>query len=150
MKKKPEFKKLLIFTTLLVSLNCFSQTFKNFEIKKLNSFGINIDSIDLSNNVNQLNLKAILKKDRRMRKNKTAGIILTSLSVLSTSFGILILSRKNVTGEGEAFNELFGGMFIGGGVLGGGISIPLFNSSKRRRKERNKLIKFYNKGTTEN
>jgi len=146
---KSEFKKLLILTTLLVSLNCFSQTFKAYEIKKLNSFGINLDSIDLSNNVSQMDFNAILNKDKKMQKNKTTGIILTSISVLSTSFGILILSRKSANGEGKAFNQIFGGLFIGSGVINAGISISLFNSSKKRKKERNALIKIYNDGKIE-
>jgi hypothetical protein len=133
-------------TTLLVIFifsNCFSQDFKQYEIKRLNSFGIELKSDNQMNESYTLDFSTILEKERKRRTNKTVGIILTSIGALSTSFGILILSNKSENGEGRAIQEAVGGMFVGAGIISGGISIPLFNSAKKKRKERDKLIEKY-------
>lgn len=50
---------------LLIFNNSFSQSFKNYEIKRLNMFEINTDSIALNNSLNYLNLKTILVNEQK-------------------------------------------------------------------------------------
>jgi hypothetical protein len=140
-------KTLITLTILLLSTICFSQTFKNYELKRLNSFEINLNSIDLNNTTDYLNLKAILEKDKKRRTNKTAGIILTSLSALTTTFGIMVISRSK--NDQEGVGQSIGTMFVVAGAIELGVSIPLFISSKKRKKERNKLIEYYKTDTIE-
>ena len=92
---------------------------------------------------NDLNKILILEKKRR--KNKRTGIILTSLSVLTTAYGIIALSYdKSNDGTGRAIQETIGGISLGLGVVSAGISIPIFKSSKKRKNERDKLIEKFN------
>ena len=140
-------KTLITLTILLLSTICFSQTFKKYELKRLNSFEINLNSIDLNDSTDYLNLKAILEKDKKRRTNKTAGIILTSLSALTTTFGIMVISRSK--NDQEGVGQSIGTMFVVAGAIELGVSIPLFISSKKRKKERDKLIEYYKTDTIE-
>ena len=134
-------KTLIVSAILLFSTICFSQNFKTYEFKRLNSFEINLDAIDLNYSTDYLKLKTILEKDKKRRTNKTAGIILTSLSALTTTFGfVLISNHKN---DEEGVGQSIGTMFVVAGAIKLGVSIPLFISSKKRKKERNKLIEYY-------
>lgn len=145
---------LLIMKTLTNLLVIFifskgvSQNFKPYEIKKLNSFGLEYKSSSQLNESYILDFNSILIKDRKIRTNRTVGIVLTSLGALSLSSGILILANKSKNGEGRAIQETVGGMFIGAGVINFGISIPLFNASRKRIKERDKLIEKYTRKIT--
>jgi len=137
-------KNILLIFLILISFKNYSQNFKEKELKKIESFGINLTEFDFNEKkvINDWNL--ILKKEKKRKKNKTIGIVLTSLSALTTAFGIYVISNTRNEGEGESFGDVIGGMAIAVGVIEGGISIPLYISSSKRRKERNKLIKLYN------
>ncbi|TDD75153.1 hypothetical protein [Flavobacterium caseinilyticum] len=134
-------KTLTTLMILLLTTFCFSQTFKDYERRRLNSFEINLSSIDLNNSTNYLNLVTILEKDKKRIRNKTIGIVLTSLSALATTFGIMVIS--NSKNDREGVGQSIGTMFIAVGTIELGVSIPLFISSKKRKKERNKLIEYY-------
>ena len=79
---------------LLIFNNSFSQSFKNYEIKRLNMFEINTDSIALNNSLNYLNLKTILVNEQKRKTNKTLAIALTSLSALTMTYGAKIISSS--------------------------------------------------------
>ncbi|WP_369049372.1 hypothetical protein [Tenacibaculum sp. UWU-22] len=131
----------ITLSILFLSTIGFSQTFKNYELKRLSSFEINFNSINLNNSTDYFNLKTILGKDKKRRTNKTVGIVLTSLSALTTTLGIMVISGSKNAQEGVG--ESIGMMFVATGVIELGISIPLFISSNKRKKERNKLIEYY-------
>lgn len=136
-------KTLACLLAICIFSNCFSQDFKKHEIKRLHSFGIQLEPYKQMNEHYAFDLSTILKKERKRRTNKTVGIILTTIGTLSTSFGVLILSNRSENGEGRAIQETVGGMFVGAGIVSGGVSIPLFISAKKKRKERDRLIKKY-------
>jgi len=134
-------KLLSILFLLLLSANTFAQTFKNREIKRLNSFGIDLTSIDLNEETNYLNLETILKKEKKRRTNKTVGIALTTLGLLTTGFGTaLIVNSKD---QEEGLPQSIGTMFVAMGVVELGISIPIFIATSKRKKERDKLIRIF-------
>lgn len=134
-------KTLIILTALLLFTNCFSQEFKNYELKRLKSFGLNTKPNELSNSINYLNLDTILEKDKERRTKKTLGIVFTSLSALTTAFGVMVISgSKN---DQEGVGESIGSMFVAMGVIELGVSIPLFISSNKRKNERDRLIEIY-------
>jgi hypothetical protein len=134
-------KTLIILTALLLFTNCFSQEFKNYELKRLESFGLNAKPNEPSNLINYLNFDAILEKDKERRTKKTLGIVFTSLSALTTAFGVMVISgSKN---DQEGVGESIGSMFVGIGVIELGVSIPLFLSSNKRKNERDRLIEIY-------
>ncbi len=136
-------KKGTIILLILISFKSYSQSFNEIEIKRINYFGIETSSYDLNNYKIQTDFSRILKLNGKKKSNKTFGIILGSVSVLTSSLGIVALSTKKEGGMGKAIVDTFGGISLGIGVISGGFSIKLFNSSKKRKKERDKLIEFY-------
>ena len=136
-------KKGTIILLILISFKSYSQSFNEREIKRINSFRIQTSSYDLNDNKIQTDFSSILIMNRKKKSNKTIGIILGSVSVLTSSIGIIALSAKKEEGMEKAIVDTFGGISLGIGVISGGISIKLFNSSKKRKKERDKLIEFY-------
>ncbi len=130
----------MIFLILTFNI-CSAQTFNQKENKRLDSFGINMNNIDLYEQNNYLNLETILLKDKKRRTNKTFGIVLTSLSALTTTFGAIVFANSRDDEEGVA--QSIGTMFVAIGAIELGISIPLFISSSKRKKERNELIENY-------
>ncbi|WP_288954741.1 hypothetical protein [uncultured Polaribacter sp.] len=81
---------------------------------------------------------SILELDKKKRKNKTLGIVLISFSLVTSTLGIIELSG----GKGE-ISDSIGGTFLGAGIISGGVSIPLFNSSRKKKKKRDRLVKKY-------
>jgi len=141
-------KKMTKVITLLILLFSFfignSQSLSNKNILKLNKLDIKTEKLNLNGINIQNDLNEILFLDKKRRRNKRTGIILTSLSVLTTTFGIFALTHDKANdGTGRAYQELIGGMSLGIGIASGGITIPIFNSAKKRKKERDKLIGKY-------
>ena len=83
----------------------------------------------------------ILENDRKYKTNKTAGFVLGGLGLASTIGGILIMDNGN--GNGLSRTIVGGGTTVLG-LTGMGISIPLFTTSNKRRKERDKMISVIN------
>jgi len=130
-----------IILLILISYNCSSQNLSEKEVAELSSFGIDLNQLDLNNQENSLNLNLILKKEKKRKLNKTLGVVLASISIVSISFGIAAISEtRGASGHGEAYGGLIGGFSIALGGVSAGVSIPLFISSKKRKKERNALI----------
>lgn len=134
-------KTLTTLITLLLLTNGFSQTYKEYELRRLNSFGIHLDSVEINNAAKPLNISAILEKEKKRRTNKTSAIVLTSLSVLTTTYGALLFSASK--NEQEGLGKSISLMVMTVGVIELGTSIPLFISSNKRKKERDKLIELY-------
>jgi hypothetical protein len=63
------------------------------------------------------------------------------LTILSTAFGVKLISDNKNSEEGVGHS--IGVMFVTGGVISAGISVPLFISSSKRKKERDKLLELY-------
>lgn len=134
-------KVIVTLIVLFIFSNSFSQTFKKYEIKRLNKFEINTDSLALNNSLNYLNLKAILMHEQKRKTNKTVAIVLTTLSALTMTAGAEIFSKSRNSQEG--LGQSIGTMFIAAGVIELGITVPLFISSNKRKKDRNELIELY-------
>lgn len=86
----------------------------------------------------QKNLNEILILDKKRKTNKNIAIVISSIAVSGILLGTAIYSS-----EKGVINEVLGGTLIGGGVVYGAISIPFWTSSKKRKKERDKLIKIF-------
>jgi hypothetical protein len=143
----------------IISLLCFlmvlgmrGQELKSNQIRKLESFGIEYKSLIIENPNYGIEFMEILKKERKRKTNKTVGYIFSGLGLLTTTGGILILtSIKNSSNnsndemdESGAYVAMAGGFVIALGINEIGISIPLFLMSKKRKKERDKLIMEFN------
>jgi hypothetical protein len=141
MKTKLKIISLLSFFTVILQ----GQELKPKQIQKIESFGIEYNRLK-NENINYGNdFLEILKKERQRKTNKTIGYVFSSLGLLTTTGGILILSNiksnpNNDMDESGAYQALIGGFITAIGVIEIGVSIPLFISSKKRNKERNQLI----------
>ncbi len=131
--------RLLLFMCIFVQVQ--AQFFKNKELKQLDNFGLAVENFDLNQQEIQIDFTNILKFDKKRRKRKTFGIILTTTSVIFSAVGILSLAQENP----HAIGEIFGVLALGQGALQGGSTIPLFKSAKKQKRERDKIIKKYNK-----
>lgn len=139
---------ILIILIGLISIPVSAQELKQRELNKISKLGIG--TVNLNNYDDQLtnDFRNILRADRKRKSNKTVGIILTSLSAISLGLGTAIIATPvESDGHEKAFRNLIGGFFIGTGAIEGGIGIPLLFVSKKRKRERDLLIKEY-KGQT--
>jgi hypothetical protein len=146
--------KLKMFSLLcfLMVLGMQGQELKSNQIQKLESFGIEYKSLIIENPNYGVEFMEILKKDRKRKTSKTVGYIFSGLGLLTTTGGILILtSTKNSSNnsnnemdESGAYVAVAGGVITWIGINEMGISIPLFFSSRKSKKERDKLIMKFN------
>ena len=141
MKTKLKIILLISFFTVILQ----GQELKPKQIHKIESFGIDYNRL-INENINYKNdFLEILKKEHKRKKNKTIGYVFSSLGLLTTTGGILILSNikdnpDNDMNEAGAYQAVMGGFITAIGVIEIGVSIPLFISSKKRNKEKNQLI----------
>ena len=142
--------KILLLSLILLSITVNSQEFKEKEITKIENFGIDFESLNKSDPNIQQDLNSILLHNKKRRRRKTAAIILGSLSAVTTSIGIIQVAKKgdesnaSRRNEAEAYENLIGSFLIAVGTIEAGIAIPLFISSKKKKRKRNELIKIYN------
>jgi len=87
-----------------------------------------------------------------IKTRKTVGYNFSGLRLLTTTGGILILTStrnssnnsNNEMDESGAYVAVAGGVITWIGINEMGISIPLFFSSRKSKKERDKLIMKFN------
>lgn len=132
-------KKILTIILLVSFFEGVSQNLSKKEIVTLNELNITTQTLNLNDINVRNNLNKILRLETKRRTNKTVGIILTSASVASMVLGGILLKKEN------SLTDTFGTIMIAGGVVYGGISIPFWTSSKKRKRERDKLIKMFDK-----
>lgn len=130
-------KKIILIILLFSFFNGLTQSLSEKEILKLNKLNIKTESLNINNFNIQNDLNRILKLEKKRKTNKTVGIVLTSLSVSSMIFGGIFVSKGNAT------IDAYGATMIAVGVFYGGVSIPFWVSSKKRKRERNELIKMF-------
>lgn len=135
---------LLIFLTLIAFKN-YSQILTKKKITKIENFGIKVTNYNLNEQQVITDWNLIIDKDRKRKKTKVVAIIFSTLSILSTTMGVRIISENKNAEEG--IGQSIGMMFVAGGIASAGISVPLFISSSKRKKERNELIKIYNENS---
>lgn len=126
----------------LTSFLTFSngQNLETKQIEKIQDFGIDYQSeikMDPNKGTDLLN---ILELDRKRKKNKTFGIILSGMGLLTAAYGTTAFTSE----QPNPYSILAGGVLTGVGLAEMGVSIPLFKSSRKRKKERDKLIRKYN------
>lgn len=145
----------LTIVFLLISISIYGQHFTNRQTQKIEYFDIKINELNLENQQIIDDLNYILQTDKKSKRKKVVGKVLATLSVLSITGGILILTQDDNQDtnrnydEASAYREFIGGFLFATGVLESGISIPVFVSSKKKRRSRNKKIKIYNEDWNE-
>ena len=135
-------KNIVYIVIALLSFSVYSQKLSDKEINKLNYLNVETSKLDLQDLNIQSNLNKILDLDRKRKTNKTVAIVLTSIAASGIVLGGIVLANKN-NEEGKALSNTVGGLVMGGGAIYGGISIPFWSASKKRKKERDQLIKMF-------
>lgn len=130
---------LCVVFTIFLSIS-YGQALEKRQIEKIQGFGIDYQSnIQKDPNID-MDFLSILETDRKRKKNKTFGIILSGVGLLTTAYGTTAFTSEQV----NPYSVIVGGVITGIGLVEMGVSIPLFQSSKKRKKERDKIIGTYN------
>ena len=127
----------VLFLVFFLAHTMHSQNLNDNQIYKLKKLNINTERVDLTDLNIQLNLKNVLNLNRKRKTNKTVAIVFTSIAASSLLLGGALVSKNN------GLADLFGGIMITSGVVYGGISIPFWIASNKRKKERDKLINLF-------
>ena len=138
-------KNILLIFLILIAFKNYSQILTKKKITKIENFGIKVTNYNLNEQQVITDWNLIIDKDRKRKKTKVVAIIFSTLSILSTTMGVRIISENKNAEEG--IGQSIGMMFVAGGIASAGISVPLFISSSKRKKERNELIKIYNENS---
>lgn len=129
---------LLPFILFIVSVfNITSQEIDENNLQKLHKLNLNTQNLDLTNLETQKNLHLILNLEKKRKTNKILGIVLVSAATVSAVTGSILLGKENTT------SDVFGGVFLAGSAIYAGVSMPFWNASKKRKKERDKLIELF-------
>ena len=129
-------KKIIVIFSLLCVV-CQAQ-FTPKKIEKLNQLDIKTYSLKLEDNQIQQDLNQILTLDKKRKSNKVWAIVFSSVAVASAIAGSVALDKD------EPLTYFPGGVLLLGGVVYGGVSVPFWISSHKRKKERDVLIEKLN------
>ena len=131
-------KKIALILLLFSFFNGQSQTLSEKKILKLNKLNLEVENLNLNDINIQKNLNEILKLNRKTNTNKTVAVYLSIKALAGVIYGGYVIHHSSY-----AIIDFIGGTFIATGVLCAGVSIPLWKASKKRKKERNELIKTF-------
>ncbi len=134
---------LLLLIALIVSFTTSAQQISDSGKQKLKEMDLSIENFDLNNLTIREDLNQILLLDKKRKTNKTFGVIFSSAAVVSIIGGSILLSKGNNPNDNIDYADVMGGIFIAGGVIYGGVSIPFWVASKKREKERDLLLRLH-------
>ncbi len=134
-----------LFVILALLLGCYSQAqvLSKEDIQRLDKLKISTAQLNLQEYKVQTDLNKILKLDRKRRTNKILAIVFTSSAAICVGAGAKLIYDGNRNDEGYGFiSEFLGGVLMAGGtVFYGGISVPFWVATNKRKQERDRLIK---------
>lgn len=144
---KPNF-----YLSTILFICCFylhAQRLKPKEIQKLSSLDLQYDIAAWHDEQVYLDFKKIIRYNKKTKGKKIAGFVVGGVGAAALAGSLSILNSKVTnrdTGEEETplTASIIGApmLIVGAGCIG--TSIPLFISSSRSRKRRDKLIASYN------
>ena len=125
----------LIYTLFFLSITTIAQNLSDKKIIKLDKLNINTGNLNLQDSIIQKDLNLIIKLDRKRKTNKTVAIVFTVVAGVITTAGLSMVSNSN------GIVQIIGTGVLTSGLVSGGISIPFWIASTKRKKERDKLMK---------
>lgn len=141
-----------IYLITILFICCFylhAQHLKPNEIQKLSSLDLQYDIAAWHDEQVYMDFKKIIQYDKKAKGKKITGVILGGAGIAALAGSLSILNSKTTnwdTGEKETSltASILGApmLIVGAGCIG--TSIPLFISSGRSKKRRDKLIASYN------
>lgn len=135
---------IIIILVFFMQTSLLGQELTGTDKEKLKGFGIDYEQLlnDRPSSSYGNELRKMLEKDHKQKNNKTVGIVLGGLGLLTTVGGVLI--RTGGDGQNGLSRTIMGSGIAVLGVIEMGVSISLFSSSKKRKRERDKIIEKYN------
>ncbi len=133
-------RQIFLFLFLFKGFFLVAQEFNKIEVDKLSDFGISLEKYNLNNLEKRTDFASILKLDKQGKRRKSGGIVLGSLGILTASAGTYGL----IVNESKSLGSIYSGIILAAGIIEIGGSIPIFISSKRKKKQRDAIIKKYN------
>lgn len=137
----------MVYAAMLL-VNITQITAQNFSPKqqqRLEHWGLNHAYLLPQSEANEQQLQEILNVDRKRKNNLVMGAGFAGLGLLFLTTGGIILAQDADCSDARICENM-GQVIVGGGlmVLGTfevGVSLPLFISSIKRKKKRNKMIR---------
>ncbi len=140
------FKGIVLLTGLFFMFQtATSQQLKPCEWHKLEKLGILTETTRPLPPQSIASLQRILKRNRQRIADKSMGIVFAVFSGAMLSFGsFMLLTDSGQQGsESDVMIKSIGVITVTGGVLSAGIAIPLLLKAKKRKKQRDRLIRKY-------
>jgi|GEM_PF-2060003 len=117
--------------------------------QRLDDLGLEHTDLIQHSKTNEQHIHDILEIDRKRKKNLIMGSSFSGLGLLMLTGGILIMSQDGGCDDTHICENtgqvIVGGSLIALGTLEIGISLPLFFSSFKKKKKRDKMIKVLEK-----
>ncbi|MDF0715049.1 hypothetical protein PY092_02715 [Muricauda sp. 334s03] len=142
-------KKIFIAVTLCCNLaNISAQEFSFDQKERLDRWGLNYAYLIEQSEANEQQLWEILDIDRKRKNNLIMGSTFAGLGLVMLAGGSLIFSQDSGCDDAHIC-ENTGQVIVGGGLMAlgtfeVGVSLPLFLSSLKRKKKRNKMVRELN------
>jgi uncharacterized membrane protein (DUF485 family) len=127
---------------LFLSLQLFSQQISERSYRQLARIGIDTVSLHTAPAGDIARLHEILKKHRQQKAEKITGIIFGTFSGLSLVTGTILLATKS-SGEEGGIGMAMGLLSMTAGTIYAGISVPLLIASKKKKRQRDRLIRSF-------
>lgn len=117
--------------------------------QRLDDLGLEYADLIQNSKANEQHIHDILEIDRKRKKNLIMGGSFSGLGLLMLTGGILILSQDGGCDDTHICENtgqvIVGGSLIALGTFEIGISLPLFSSSFKKKKKRDRMIKVLEK-----
>lgn len=133
-------KTFVLLIILGLSLSTNAQKFSKRDLKMLNRLKFEKNQIETPNQKLQKELANVLFLQKKYKTNRTFSDIFTTVGVSSVILGTLLIFQ-NGKNKGAGIAQSLGLYCIAVGALNIGVSIPFRAGAKKRKRERDALIK---------
>ena len=138
--------KRFLFLSILVFLvlRASAQGFKPRNYKTFRRLGLEISPSQTNTPQSVSTLQEILKKERQVKVNKSLGIVFSVFSAASLGFGTtLLLANKGNGSDSDVMVGAIGILMVVSGGIYAGVAIPLLIHAKKRKKQRDRLVRSF-------
>tara|TARA_R110002167_G_scaffold23281_13_gene82750 strand:- start:658 stop:1158 length:501 start_codon:yes stop_codon:yes gene_type:complete len=144
--------RVLLLFLAISTLSTYGQEFRERHIQKLESLGIPYNPEYSTNAQATKDLHQVLYFDFKRKAKITTGSVLLTVGLGGLIGGILLINDESNNGKAHAPREvevITGIGCLALGATGVGISIPMFISAKKHKKNRDELKKTYQSDRSE-
>ena len=138
-------KRILFLSALVCVFQWASaQGFKPRHYKTFRRLGLEINPATSYSPQSVSTLHEILKKDKQVKVNKSLGIVFSVFSATAFGFGTyMLLANKGNGSDSDVMIGSIGTIMVVSGGIYAGVAIPLLIHAKKRKKQRDRLIRSF-------